>query len=84
MLNVTYPFQAIRGLNNLDFTGYEKIQPNFAFWPFGKFNEGPLSTPKQYFLICMCSPNCYLPIPCQLNHLDFSSYNKIQPDVAHF
>jgi hypothetical protein len=34
MLNVTYLFQTIRGLNNLDFTGYEKIEPNFAFWPF--------------------------------------------------
>jgi hypothetical protein len=33
ILNVTYLFQAIRGSNNLDFTGYEKIEPSFDFWP---------------------------------------------------
>jgi ribosomal protein L29 len=34
---------------------------------FFKTREGPLGTPNQYFLLCMCSPNCYLPIPCQLS-----------------
>jgi hypothetical protein len=48
MLNVTYPFQAIRDLNNLDFTGYEKIQPNFDFWPLEGQWEAP-GNPKQIF-----------------------------------
>jgi hypothetical protein len=34
----------------------------------------------------MYSPGCHLPIPTQLglNNLDFSGYNKIWPDIAHF
>ena len=48
MLNVTNPFQAIRGLNNLDFTGYEKIQPNFDFWPL-EVQWGAPGNPKTIF-----------------------------------
>jgi hypothetical protein len=35
---------------------------------FGLFktHEGTLGTPNQYFWLCMRSPSCYLPIPCQL------------------
>jgi hypothetical protein len=36
-----------------------------------KIHEGPLVTPNQYFLLCVCSPSCYLPIPCQLRLKDF-------------
>ena len=44
-----------------------------------KANEGRLGTPNQYFFLCMCSPSCYLSIPCHLgsNNLDFRGYNKI-------
>jgi hypothetical protein len=28
-----------------------------------KAHEGPLRNPDQYWLVCMCSPSCYLSIP---------------------
>ena len=41
--------------------------------------EGLMGTGHHYKSVCMCSPNCYLPIPSHLglNDLDISSYNKI-------
>jgi hypothetical protein len=43
-----------------------------------KADEGPLGTPNQYLLLCMCSPGWYLYIPFHigLNNLDYSGYNK--------
>jgi hypothetical protein len=77
------------GSNNLDFsgiTGYrltllvlKLFLPVSGLFGICKANEGPLGTPNQYLLLCMCSPNCYSSIPCHLGlkNLDFSDYKKI-------
>ena len=87
--NFCIPIPSHLNLNNLDFSGYNNIQSEVAhfkthFANFGDFdlwkaNERPLGTPNQYILLCMCIPNGYSSIPCQigLNNLDFSGYNKI-------
>ena len=53
MLNIIYPFEAIWGLNYLDFTGYKKIYPDFAslgaFLSLSQACEGHLGTPNEYF-----------------------------------
>ena len=53
MLNVIYLFEAIWGLTYLDFTGYNKIYPDFvnlgAFLALSQAFEGLLETPNQYF-----------------------------------
>jgi hypothetical protein len=65
-----------QGLNNLDFSGYNKICPDIAHFEAGSANlgalrhfEGPrgaLGTPNQYVSVCMCSPSWYLPISSHL------------------
>jgi hypothetical protein len=80
VLNVTYQFQAIWGLNNLDFTGYEKIYSSFGdMLPF----EGPWEAPMgpiaiSFKIVCVVIVVIY---PLQaiwgLVHLDFSVYNQI-------
>ena len=53
MLNVINLFEAIWGLNHLDFTDYNKINPDFAnlgaFLALSQAFEGLLETPNQYF-----------------------------------
>jgi hypothetical protein len=59
-------------LNHLNSSGYNKMPLLILRLLFGvlfglfKTHEGPLGTPNQYFLLCMCSPSRYLPILCQL------------------
>ena len=84
------------GLNDLDFSGFNKIKHDIAIFEahfaifrafcLFKANVGPVGTPNQYSLFCMCSPSCYSSIPCHigLNNLNLSGYKKIQPDIAHF
>jgi hypothetical protein len=78
------------GLNNSNFSGYNEIYslmlpimrlilPVLGHCDFWKANVGPLGTPNQYVLLCLCSLNCYSSIPCNLGlkNLDFSGYDKI-------
>jgi hypothetical protein len=46
-----------------------------------KLYKGPLGTPNQYFLLCMCAPRCYSSIPCHLSlkNLYFSGYSLTLP-----
>ena len=52
MLNVINLFEAIWGLNHLDFTGYNKINPDFAnleaFLALLQAFKRLLETPNQY------------------------------------
>jgi hypothetical protein len=45
---------------------------------FFKTHEGHLGTLDQYFSVCMCSPSCYLPIPCLLFHVMLYNSLKIK------
>ena len=53
MLNDIYLFEAIWDLNHIDFTGYNKIYPDFAslgaFLALSQACEVILGTPYQYF-----------------------------------
>ena len=70
MLNVINLFEAIWGLNHLDFTGYNKINPDFAslgaFLALSQAFEGLLETPNQYFKVFTLSATCYLLIQSNL------------------
>jgi hypothetical protein len=83
-------FQAIWDLNHLDFSGYDKIQPAVThiklirglFDPW-KTHEGPLGTPGGpqtnicHFVCVVLVAIGLLQAIWDLNHLDFSDYNKI-------
>jgi hypothetical protein len=77
VLVVIYLFHASWGLNHLDFSGNNKIQPDVAhleahfanlrgFSAIFKTHKGHLGTPDQYFSVCIWSPSWYLPIPSHL------------------
>ena len=70
VLNVIYLFEAIWGLDHLNFTGYDKIHPDFAsigaFLAPSQACEGLLGMPDQYFKVFMFSAKCSLLIPSNL------------------
>ena len=80
LLNITYLFEVIWGLNNLNFTSDNKIYPNFCqfwgFWLFQKAHKMLSGIPEQYLKVSVTSTRYYL---IQVTNSDQQSRFKLIP-----